>query len=202
MPPAAPARSSFQVIADGKKRVQLRRDEARPGRQAGGRGFARRQDPAPARQRRRRRHELRPRRLGGRAVHRHRRETRALSSCRTKSHTCSRPSPAPPRASTGRRSMAARPGHPFLYRIPAQGERPMTFSASGLPKGLQLDAADRHHHRHEPGARRIQGHAPREELARQRQPRASRSSAATRFRSRRRWAGIIGMPTTTASPTP
>jgi len=34
----------------------------------------------------------------------------------------------------------ARAGHPFLYRIPAQGERPMTFSASGLPTTLQLDA--------------------------------------------------------------
>jgi alpha-galactosidase len=32
-----------------------------------------------------------------------------------------------------------RPGHPFLYRIPCQGERPITFSAKGLPKGLQLD---------------------------------------------------------------
>ena len=34
----------------------------------------------------------------------------------------------------------ARPGHPFLYRIPAQGERPMRFSASGLPSGLQLNS--------------------------------------------------------------
>lgn len=33
----------------------------------------------------------------------------------------------------------ARPGHPFLYRIPAQGERPMKFSARGLPRGLRLD---------------------------------------------------------------
>lgn len=30
-------------------------------------------------------------------------------------------------------------GNPFLYRIPAQGERPMTFSAKGLPKSLRLD---------------------------------------------------------------
>jgi alpha-galactosidase len=35
----------------------------------------------------------------------------------------------------------ARPGHPFLYRIPTQGERPMTFSAGGLPPTLTLDAA-------------------------------------------------------------
>ncbi len=34
-----------------------------------------------------------------------------------------------------------RPGHPFLYRIPTQGERPMTWSADGLPGTLKLDAA-------------------------------------------------------------
>src|SRR5438034_9976557 len=32
-----------------------------------------------------------------------------------------------------------RPGSPFLYRIPATGDRPMEFSAKGLPTGLQLD---------------------------------------------------------------
>jgi len=32
-----------------------------------------------------------------------------------------------------------RPGHPFLYRIPATGVRPMEFSAEGLPDGLTLD---------------------------------------------------------------
>ena len=32
-----------------------------------------------------------------------------------------------------------RPGHPFLYRIPATGDRPMTFSADNLPDGLRLD---------------------------------------------------------------
>jgi len=34
----------------------------------------------------------------------------------------------------------ARPGRPFLYRIPATGERPMTFAALGLPASLKLDA--------------------------------------------------------------
>ena len=33
----------------------------------------------------------------------------------------------------------ARPGHPFLYRIPCQGDRPILFSAKRLPKGLILD---------------------------------------------------------------
>ncbi len=33
-----------------------------------------------------------------------------------------------------------RPDHPFLYHIPATGDRPMTFSADHLPAGLTLDA--------------------------------------------------------------
>ncbi len=33
-----------------------------------------------------------------------------------------------------------RPGSPFLYRIPALGDRPVTFSVEGLPPGLQVDA--------------------------------------------------------------
>src|SRR4051794_32846283 len=32
-----------------------------------------------------------------------------------------------------------RTGRPFLFTIPATGERPMTFSADGLPDGLKLD---------------------------------------------------------------
>ncbi len=34
-----------------------------------------------------------------------------------------------------------RPGHPFLYRIPCQGERPIRFSAKGLPSELKLDSS-------------------------------------------------------------
>ncbi|MBB5441159.1 alpha-galactosidase [Pedobacter sp. AK017] len=34
----------------------------------------------------------------------------------------------------------ARPGNPFLYTIAATGERPLVFSASNLPDGLQVDA--------------------------------------------------------------
>lgn len=33
-----------------------------------------------------------------------------------------------------------RPSSPFLYTIPATGNRPVSFHAVGLPKGLQLDA--------------------------------------------------------------
>jgi alpha-galactosidase len=32
------------------------------------------------------------------------------------------------------------PGRPFLFRIPATGEQPLTFKATGLPKGLMLDS--------------------------------------------------------------
>jgi alpha-galactosidase len=34
-----------------------------------------------------------------------------------------------------------RPGHPVLYTVAATGDRPMTFSAANLPKGLAIDAA-------------------------------------------------------------
>ena len=34
-----------------------------------------------------------------------------------------------------------RPGNPFLYKIPATGEKPLTYKADGLPAGLKLDAA-------------------------------------------------------------
>ena len=39
----------------------------------------------------------------------------------------------------GPKVYGAHPGSPFLYRIPATGKRPITFSASGLPEGLSLD---------------------------------------------------------------
>ena len=41
----------------------------------------------------------------------------------------------------GPRVFGARPGSPFLYRIPATGERPMAYSAENLPAGLSLDPA-------------------------------------------------------------
>ena len=97
------------------------------------------------------------------------------------------------RASTRRASPAARPGRPFLFRIPATGEAPLTFAAQNLPAGLTLDpstgiitgaiARDGPHGR--------RAHASRTRAA---APRArSRSSAATtRSRSRRRSAGIRG----------
>ena len=51
--------------------------------------------------------------------------------------------PAPPAAPriNGPSIYGAHPGHPFLYRIPATGARPIKFSAKSLPKGLALDSA-------------------------------------------------------------
>ena len=50
----------------------------------------------------------------------------------------------PPSAPTPRINgpdvFGVRPGNPFFYQIPATGDRPMTFSADDLPKGLTLNA--------------------------------------------------------------
>jgi alpha-galactosidase len=39
----------------------------------------------------------------------------------------------------GPRVIGTTPGRPFLFRIPATGERPLKFAAKNLPAGLQLD---------------------------------------------------------------
>ena len=51
------------------------------------------------------------------------------------------PKPGPAPRINGPTVYGCRPGNPFLYRIPTQGERPMDFSVSGLPRGLKLDSA-------------------------------------------------------------
>jgi alpha-galactosidase len=48
------------------------------------------------------------------------------------------PPPATPRIN-GPGVFGVRPNHPFLYTIPATGDRPMTFAASHLPHGLHVD---------------------------------------------------------------
>jgi alpha-galactosidase len=53
------------------------------------------------------------------------------------------PSPDTPRIN-GPKVFGVRPGSPFLYSIPATGKRPMEFSATGLPTGLQLDGETGH----------------------------------------------------------
>ena len=51
------------------------------------------------------------------------------------------PKPAATPRINGPKIFGVRPGSPFLFTIPATGERPMTFTAKGLPKELKLDAA-------------------------------------------------------------
>ena len=50
--------------------------------------------------------------------------------------------PIPPRTPriNGARVFGVRPEHPFLFTIPATGDRPMTFGVDHLPKGLTVDA--------------------------------------------------------------
>ncbi len=50
------------------------------------------------------------------------------------------PKPSPKPRINGARVFGVRPGNPCQYTIAATGDRPMTFSARGLPKGLKLDA--------------------------------------------------------------
>jgi alpha-galactosidase len=49
--------------------------------------------------------------------------------------------PKPPRTPriNGPKVFGVRPGSPFLFTIPATGDRPMRFAARGLPEGLELD---------------------------------------------------------------
>ena len=50
--------------------------------------------------------------------------------------------PSPPRTPriNGARVFGVRPGRPFLFSIPATGDEPIVYSATGLPDGLTLDA--------------------------------------------------------------
>jgi len=49
------------------------------------------------------------------------------------------PKPAATPRLNGPKIFGVRPGSPFLYSIPATGDRPMTFAVDGLPEGLTLD---------------------------------------------------------------
>ena len=62
------------------------------------------------------------------------------------------PKPDPGPKINGPKVYGARPGRPFIYRIPCTGVRPIQFTAANLPQGLQLDA----------GAGIISGHVPQE----------------------------------------
>ena len=47
--------------------------------------------------------------------------------------------PATPRIN-GPTIFAVRPGHPFLFTIPATGQRPMEYAVNNLPTGLKVDS--------------------------------------------------------------
>ncbi len=49
------------------------------------------------------------------------------------------PKPSPKPRINGARVFGVRPGSPFLFTVPATGERPLAISARNLPAGLQLD---------------------------------------------------------------
>ncbi|MCC6587728.1 MAG: alpha-galactosidase [Bryobacterales bacterium] len=50
------------------------------------------------------------------------------------------PPPGPAPHINAPKIYGARPGKPFLYRIPCTGARPIEFTAKNLPPGIQLDA--------------------------------------------------------------
>jgi alpha-galactosidase len=49
------------------------------------------------------------------------------------------PEPSPKPKINGAKVYGIKPNSPLIYRIAATGNRPMTFSASNLPKGISLD---------------------------------------------------------------
>lgn len=51
------------------------------------------------------------------------------------------PKAAPTPRINGAKVFGVRPGHVFLFKVAATGDRPMQFSAEGLPAGLTLDPA-------------------------------------------------------------
>jgi len=51
------------------------------------------------------------------------------------------PKPGPEPRINGARIFGVRPGSPFLFTIPATGQRPMTFAVENLPSGLRVDPA-------------------------------------------------------------
>ena len=61
------------------------------------------------------------------------------------------PAPGPAPRLNNPAVFGTRPGNPFLFRIPATGTQPMSFSVEGLPESLKLD----------PASGIITGHSPK-----------------------------------------
>ena len=67
-----------------------------------------------------------------------RRRIRVVSAIKEDAVILTPPSAPQPRINSPK-TMGVRPGHELLYTVAATGDRPMTFAAENLPKGLQLD---------------------------------------------------------------
>ena len=65
---------------------------------------------------------------------------RAIDAPGEKAEILTPPAPRTPRIN-GPKLFGVRPGSPFLYTIPATGDRPMRFSVEKLPAGLKVDSA-------------------------------------------------------------
>ena len=66
-------------------------------------------------------------------------ETREVASLEEESPYILTPKPGENPRINGAKVVGARPGHPFLFAVPATGLRPMTFESKNLPQGLILD---------------------------------------------------------------
>jgi alpha-galactosidase len=71
-------------------------------------------------------------------------ETRGVTTFKTFNPVTSEPYILTPKPSaqpriTGARVFGVRPGSPFQFLVTATGDRPMTFSVAGLPKGLNIN---------------------------------------------------------------
>ena len=67
--------------------------------------------------------------------------TAAVAACAADARPILTPKPGPAPKINGPVVYGVRPGHAFLYRIPATGRRPMKFAARNLPRSLRLDPA-------------------------------------------------------------
>ncbi len=79
-----------------------------------------------------------------------------LSSAPAEEKIVLTPKPGPQPRINGARIFGVRPGSPFLFTIPATGERPMEFAVDALPKGLSLETKHRSDHRQARRARNLQ----------------------------------------------
>jgi alpha-galactosidase len=66
-------------------------------------------------------------------------KSQAPAAAREEALILTPPAPDMPRIN-GAKLFGVRPGHPFLFTIPATGQRPMEFSVDDLPAGLKVDS--------------------------------------------------------------